>query len=408
MTFYIKCEGQAMLKNLKVVCFSFCLLFILFTFHGFVVGQTTPEKEILKVFPNSEITWSMEFSGKIVNFKTIGDCIAILTKNGNQKMITFINYKDSVKWSVSDDIGHFLWYDLVDQRDEKLLVLTGKGIGEAHVFNNKGKNIWKLTRNIGGLHSSPSSEFYYTKQNIHSYDPLRVYNEDGGELWSLHLSGDWQVEALSDSELLCFYLDHCYLFNALTGKEIWKFRFTDNRPFFYGFPEFTCSYDENYFVLFNGWTLFSFDRNSNQLWNKNERHFSSAISEYGRFVALYGKSNKEPKVLSLLDNLNGGKVIWSQTIETEEKESCNNYGALYFDGTKLYLLTGIIDYYFFTGVKQTMATFCFEIDPNTGRFLSKDKFNGVLQVVNGIEKIVYFLTIDKSGIKYLYRIEKRI
>lgn len=400
------------MKNLKLICLLFCLFLTIFIFNNCGTGQKAFEKEILKLFPNSKITWSREFSEERVSFKASKNCIVISTKNGKQKKLTFVNFKDSTDWSPPEEVYPYRWYDLVGKDKDQLLILKSADEcrSESYVFDKHGKQLFKVS-GIEGLTPSPNGKYYFTKASLDCINNLWVYNNKGEEIWKFKTyPGLWQVEALSDSSLIYFDFENCFLFNPFTGKEIWRISFTQFHDAIMAGPDFAPSKNGDYFILFNGWAIFSMNKSGKILWKKNKKQYTVSLSDDGRFVGVYGKDDKSaPKTLSLLDNFNGGELIWSVVIDANLRDCRNNIGGVRFIGDKIYLLPGISSF-FCTGIyfdpKWKRSTYIFEFDPSTGKLLKQNKYKGVLQVIEVAEKKAYFLTIDKSGHKHLCRIEE--
>jgi len=400
------------LMGLLTVFISYFAILILSYAQTDVPELVNAQDVIKKAFPNSKITWSKEIRGEMVNFRATSTALAIMIGNGDKRKMRFINFRDTTEWSIDFDKISCRQYDIVGGEEPKLLIRGFKhGIAKTKVINTQGEEIFDLTLE-SWLLPSPSGRYYYTADNMDSYNVLGVYDSGGTLLWERkeYQGGEWFSHALSDSELIYEDKTGCYLLNSYSGEKIWTTPTNQYRNILTWFKSIhiICSSNAKYFVLYNGSGLVSFSSGGRVLWQEKApvTVFSAAISDDGRYVSVYSgeKIDSPEKELRLMDNLLAGKTLWRVSVKTERKDLTNSAGGLEMEAGIVRLIPGIVDYRFRRGMAPNISTFCYEIDRDTGELLKEFVLPGAAEISEDENQTRHFLLLETTPDKETYEI----
>lgn len=371
----------------------------------------TAQELIKKEFPNSKITWSKEIDAEFVNFKASPVSVAISTKKGEKQTLEYINFKEGISWQIDGEKYPYYYYYLVGTEEQKILV--GEYLHESvfltHVFNTEGKPEFELKTNAGVV-ASPNGKYYYTEHNLASSTSLRVFDESGKQLWLAGTpNSDWQVEPLSDSELIYHDYSACILYDALSGDTLWRISFKPYFKLIDTIAGIVVSKDGNYFVIHDPNGLISLNRRGEIMWTSEEFNpiRSATLTHDGKYLALYfGTPRKRGEDnFVLLDNLNNGEFKWSKCVDLGSRIP-NYYVDVKIEGDIITMLSAMPEYYYLTGINTKTNIYCYQIDLISGKLLNQYTVDGVCETYETNSGKVNYLLIDKGDKKEIFRMEE--
>ena len=384
---------------------------VLFMCHEIIESGPKKERELpnnaalQSLFTDFKITWTKDLSDSVVSFRATEKCLAISAGSGNEKNLYFIDFEKGSEWSLSNREYPNYYFEIVGEENPKLMIACARQESdlETNLFDRSGKHLFTL-RNRSKIEASPGGKYFYVGPNQASRVNLAVYNYEGKFLWAAQTSrGDWEVKALSDSELIYVDGTSLILYDLDSGRQIWK----THSPPIRGYSPIVCSKHGKDFLIIETDEIFSFNYSGKLKWSRNDLGYvySAAISENGDFVAVHSSeiADKPPSRLILLDNKGNGKTIWSQVIN--EASTRNNIGSVWFSGDNILLMPQAVEFYYISGLTGTIRTYVYRIDELEGKLISSFIVPGGINISEKNRTTGYCL-MEISGKKTISRVQE--
>jgi hypothetical protein len=370
-----------------------------------------PQEDITRLFPNAKITWSKEIEGEMVNFKASPISVAISTKKGEKQTLEYINFKEGISWEIDGEKYPYYYNYLIGTEEQKILVeeYPHESVFITNVFNTEGEQVFELEKNAK-IMASPNGKYYYTTHNLASWTSLRVFDESGKQLWLADTpNSDWQVEPLSDSELIYHDYSTCILYDALSGHTLWRISFKPYFKLIDTIARIVVSKDGNYFVIYDPNGLISLNRGGEVMWTNEEFHpiRSAALTHNGKYLALYfGTPRKRGEDnFVLLDNLNNGECKWSKCVDLGSRIPDYNVDVK-TEGDIISMLSAMPEYYYVTGINPRTNTYNYQINLTTGKLVNQYTIDGVCETYGTDNGRIHYLLVDKGYKKEIFRFEQ--
>ncbi len=358
------------------------------------------------LFSNTKTTWTKEFSDSIVNFKALGNFIAVSFGTREESNIYFKNFERDKEWILSGKEFPYYDYFLVGGDTIRLMQrdVEYESCSEVRVFSRVKELLWKVRTSVCFM-PSPNGIFYYSGSDQAEGAPLEAFNNEGKLLWTvMNRWGCTDVEALGDSTVVFVDGNELFLYDLTSGRQMWTDTSLGRQCW-----ELATARNGKDFIVFDTDRIYSLNRFEELKWTRNDMGvvYYGAISVDGAFVAVQARKDKDntKSIIALLDNKKKGKTLWITEID-EQGKSSNLRDVLLFRRDYIQLMPDAADYFYRTGITEDMKTYICKINRKNGKLISSHVLPGNVQLIeeNG-EVTGYYQLQVISGKKILTRVE---
>jgi len=275
-----------------------------------------------------------------------------------------------------------------------------EGTYSVRVYDLSGEFLFSLDDEQGGLLPSPNGMYFFTTNDFDISVIPRVFDRSGREIFVVRnvRGGGWDVNALTDS-LLVLLSDRIYVYDVFGGGCIKRIEYPS------GLPRDIWSSK----VPSIGGKLIAFTPNSSLLidttldisWSDNFDNayiVNATVSQSADLALFYLKepADRSGYTVRLVDCATA-TTTWQSGITTNYLEVGSNFPSLLIDDDYASIKTPQIDYYLTGKLDTSTKTVIYTIAPNTGKLITTQSIEGVVDIVKTKSDRLYLLKRDSNS-----------
>ena len=275
-----------------------------------------------------------------------------------------------------------------------------EGTSSVRVFDLSGPHLFSKDYEQGPLLPSPNGTYFFTSNDLEIGVIPRVFDRRGHEVYVVRnvRGGGWDVNSLTDS-LLLLLSDKIYVYDVFSGNCVRQIDYPRGLK-----PDFwisKVSSDGGKLIAFTPNAVVLVDTTLTVAWSHifdNTYVINAAVSQPADFALLYLRevSDRSGYIVQLLNYVTA-ETLWRSNLVTNNGEGCSYFPNMLIDSSYALVKKPQIDYYLTGKLSTSTKSVLYNIAPNTGRLVSSEVIDGIVDVVRMPGNRVYLLRRDMNN-----------